>query len=275
MKHNLVVLPGNWLDEWQGEDVFAKLFSLEGKVYRNQDGRRTICFTRAGRNYFGKFHCGVGWKEILKNLIQLRLPVIGAQNEWKAIKRLEQLGIRTMRLVGYGKKGWNPSQVKSFVITEELSNTVSLEDFCHHWQTTPPDCALKRALIKKIAFIAHTLHENGMNHRDFYICHFLLDISGGQDRIDPNRLTVYLIDLHRMQIRRHLSSRWRIKDIGSLYFSSMKIGLTQRDLFRFMQFYTNKPLRSTLKENRIFWWRVTRRAKALYREFQRKYPHNV
>ncbi|MST95428.1 MAG: hypothetical protein EXS33_09225 [Pedosphaera sp.] len=33
---------------------------------------------------------------------------------------------------------------------------------------------LKRALLEKIAALARTLHEGGVNHRDFYLCHFLV-----------------------------------------------------------------------------------------------------
>ena len=32
---------------------------------------------------------------------------------------------------------------------------------------------LKRVLVQRIATIARTLHGAGMNHRDFYLCHFL------------------------------------------------------------------------------------------------------
>jgi heptose I phosphotransferase len=35
-----------------------------------------------------------------------------------------------MPLAGYGKRGINPAKIQSFVITEELTNTASLEDFC-------------------------------------------------------------------------------------------------------------------------------------------------
>jgi len=126
----MIVIPEEWAKRWEGEDIFDRLFALEGKVYRYKEGRKTIRFTINGRNYFGKFHSGIGWKDLFKNLFQFRLPVIGAQNEWTAIKKLELLGVKTMSLAGYGKKGINPAKIQSFVITEELTNTASLEDFC-------------------------------------------------------------------------------------------------------------------------------------------------
>ena len=154
------------------------LLSLQGEIYRQQPGRRTLRFQCDGRGYFLKAHEGVGWREIFKNLFSLRLPVIGARNEWRAIRRLDALGVDTMRLVGYGRKGLNPARQRSFVVTEELANTISLEDFCREWPTNPPPLTVKRALLNRVADMARTLHANGVNHRDFYICHFLLDEFG-------------------------------------------------------------------------------------------------
>jgi len=267
----MIVVPEEWAKRWEGEDIFDKLFALEGKVYRNKEGRKTIRFTINNRNYFGKFHSGIGWKDLLKNLFQCRLPVIGAQNEWTAIKKLELLGVKTMSLAGYGKKGINPAKIQSFVITEELTNTASLEDLCSNWQKRPPSYAFKKSIITKVAEIARILHENGMNHRDFYICHFLLDLSSGIDRGDKKNPVLHLIDLHRVQFRRKTPLRWKVKDIAALYFSSMDIGLTNRDLLRFIRVYRNTDIKSALNEKQ-FWSKVEKRGKAFYSEFKRKYP---
>jgi len=227
----MIVVPEEWAKRWEGKDIFDMLFALKGKVYRNKEGRRTIRFTINGKNYFGKFHSGIGWKDLLKNLFQFRLPVIGAQNEWTAIRKLEKLGIKTTSLAGYGKRGINPAKMQSFVITEELTDTISLEDFCRDWQKLPPPYVLKKSLITKVAETARILHENGMNHRDLYICHFLLDLSSGIGRDGGKKPDLHLIDLHRVQCRRYTPVRWKAKDIAALYFSSMDIGLTNRDIF--------------------------------------------
>ncbi len=52
-----------------GIDVFAYLMQLDGEIYRDIANRRTLRFTLNGRRYFLKAHYGVGWKEILKNLL--------------------------------------------------------------------------------------------------------------------------------------------------------------------------------------------------------------
>jgi heptose I phosphotransferase len=263
----VIKVPESWIERWQTQDLFKQIFALEGEIYRNKDGRKTLRFALDGKYYFAKLHKDVGWHTIIKYLLQLRLPVLSAENEWQAIQRLEKLGIHTMRLVAYGKKGRNPARLQSFVITEELAHTESLENFCRNWPTSPPSYRFKRTLIKEVARIARTLHDHGMNHRDFYICHFLLDISAGREYICPSHLNLYLIDLHRAQIRRRTPLRWRVKDIAALYFSSMDIGLTQRDLFRFIREYQGEPLKASLNKESVFWRRVKRRGIALKRKF--------
>ena len=57
----------------------ADLMGLQGKVYRAFANRKTLFVRVAGKGYFLKLHGGVGWKEIFKNLLQLKLPVLGAE----------------------------------------------------------------------------------------------------------------------------------------------------------------------------------------------------
>jgi len=256
-----------------GKDVYRLLEKMPGEDYRRKDGRRTFRCRIGGRPYFVKYHAGVGWRRIFKELCRLRLPVVGAANEWRAIRRLEALGIRTMHLAGYGQQGFDPARRRSFVITAELENTCSLEDYCRDWRKTPPAPGLKRALIGEVARMARVLHENGINHRDFYLCHFLLDLGDSVARMIARGPRLHLIDLHRVQMRGRLPLRWRIKDIAGLYFSSMGIGLTRRDCLRFMREYRGTTLRHTLDADRAFWGSVRSKGKAGYREFARKYPH--
>jgi heptose I phosphotransferase len=234
--------------------------ALEGEVFRALAGRRTLRFTLEGHGYFVKTHDGVGWQEIVKNLVQLRLPVLGARNEWQAIRRLEELGVATMKIAGYGERGRIPARRQSFLVTDELADTVSLEDFCRTWPSDPPPLELKRAIIEKVANIAERLHNNGVNHRDFYICHFLLDRKSLHLPFDSGALTLFLIDLHRVQLRASTPRRWILKDLAGLSFSSMHIGLTRRDLFRFMKSYRGKPLREILNHEQGFWSEVASRA---------------
>lgn len=245
-----------------GGDPFERALALEGDVYRDVKGRRTLRFEHRGRGYFIKVHSGVGWGEIVKNLLMLKTPVIGASNEYRAIRALEAIGISTLSIAAFGRWGINPASQQSFLVTEELPPSVTLEDHCGAWLASPPSLVHKRTLIRAVAAISRAMHGNGINHRDYYLCHFHLDTTRGTD--EPPQL--YLIDLHRTQIRHRVPRRWRLKDIAGLYFSALDIGLTRRDLMAFMTSYADRPLREALGEHRAFWRQVERKALRLYRK---------
>lgn len=250
---------------WPTDDIH-NLFNVSGEVFRQEKTRKTLRFSNGNKNYFLKIHMGAGWKEIIKNLLQGRLPVLGAQQEWRALKRLNQLGIPTMSPIGHGIGGVNPARLKSFIVTEEITNSISLEDFCCAWSVKRPSFILKRALIFEVAKMASLMHSNGINHRDFYLCHFLLD----HQLLKNEKLKLYLIDLHRVQLRKKTPIRWIIKDLAGLYFSSMDLGLTNRDLLRFIKHYhsflTKDCLPKKLRNQNRFWQKVKIRAQKLYRK---------
>ncbi len=240
------------------KNSFDQIMSLRGEVFRSLENRRTQKIFLNNKNYFIKQHFGVGWKEIFKNLFQLRLPIISAKNEWLAIQRLQQLNVPTQVIVGFGLRGWNPATRQSFLITEALSNYISLEEFCRDWGKNPPSFQLKYQLIQEVARIARILHEHGINHRDFYLCHFLLSKN-------YKNCNLVLMDLHRAQIREKTPERWIIKDLAGLYFSSQGMGLSTRDNLRFIKEYRNKPLREILSKEHYFWQKVKQRGDKLYR----------
>ncbi len=265
---------------WGKDDPFARARQQHGKIFREKEGRRTLRFAVSGQPYFLKLHQGIGWREIIKNLAHGRAPVLGAAQEWRAIQKLHRLGVPTLRIAGYGRRGWNPARQLSFLITYELRDAISLDRLCAQWRQRP-DFAHKLEMLRQTAQIARTLHHNGVNHRDFYLCHFLLPRSSvgtpptenppvDHPPADPPRL--HVMDLHRAQIRRATPRRWLIKDLGGLYFSALDARLTSRDRLRFMAFYRRKSVRQVLRE-RAFWRRVRCRAHAMYRrDFGREPP---
>jgi heptose I phosphotransferase len=268
MACNSLVLPDGFAEAMGGGDAFAHIMQLQGEVFRDMPGRRTLRFELNGNSYFAKLHYGVGWGEIFKNLLTLRLPVVSANTEWRAIKRLDMLGIPTTPAVAYGCRGLSPASLQSFIITEDLGDIVSLEDFCRDWPDQPPPLALKRALLRRVAAIAAGIHDHGLNHRDFYICHLCLD----KKRLEAGEVYLYLIDLHRMPVRRKTPVSARMKDMAALYFSALDIGLTRRDCLRFLRLYRGKALRIVLREEDGFWKQVDQRARKLYHKFHGRWP---
>jgi heptose I phosphotransferase len=256
------------------ENTFDWLMNVEGKVHRAVKNRRTVEFVINGRRYFIKAHRGAGWREVMKNLVYGRAPIISAEPEWRAIEKLNRAGISTPAVVGKGLRGKAPANVESFVVLTALQNMISLEDLTRDWRgaTGQRRVLLKRTLLRNIADIARRMHGAGMNHRDFYLCHFLV-----RDRDwstpgtgDPADLT--LIDLHRVQIRERVPERWLIKDLGGLLFSALDACLTRRDLLRFIEAYRQKPWREVLATERDFWRAVWRNAVALYKPFHHREP---
>jgi heptose I phosphotransferase len=261
-----VILRGPFADHWTKDTAFDHLNELQGTAVRAKEGRRTIRFEFAGGCYYLKHHRGIGWREIIKNWTQFKAPVTGASNEWRAINKLRELGLHTLNPLAYGVRGVNPAQRESFLITEELSNTISLAKYAERWPAEPPPFREKKALIDEVAGIARTIHRHGINHRDLYICHFLLSLQTPKDR--P---VLHLVDLHRAQCRARVPYRWRVKDMASIYFSAMDIGLTRRDVLRFLRVYFDKPVRMVLAEDRLLLEAVSRRARQLYRrDFKRE-----
>ncbi len=251
---------------WHGEDPFVEVERLDGQVYRELEGRRTLRTEVDGQGYFVKIHRGIGWAEIAKNLLTAKAPVLGAGQEWRAIQRLHEVGVPTMTAVAYGERGANPASQHSFIITEELAPTVSLEDFTANWLEQPPAPALKRALIAEVARMAGTMHRAGVNHRDFYICHFLLHTD---KPVTASDFRLSLIDLHRAQVRTTTPSRWRNKDLAGLYFSAIEIGLTRGDKLRFLREYFQRPLREILRDEATLLSWLEGKAERLYRRKQR------
>ncbi len=254
-------------DLWRGKDPFQETARLTGKVFRQMKSRKTLRFTVDGKAYFAKVHDGVGWCEIIKNLLHLKSPVLGAETEWAALQHLHRIGVETMTPAAFGLTGRNPARRRSFLVTEELQNTESLEEFCADWASHPPSFRLRKALLECVASMVRNMHQHGLNHRDCYICHFLLDISSGRNRVDPENLRLYVIDLHRAQIRPRTPRRWIIKDLGGLYFSAMDAGLTRTDRLRFVRTYEQDSLRTALRDRGRFWKKVENNAVSLYRKY--------
>lgn len=260
---NELYLSEDFRQRWSEPVDLDRLMQIEGEVFRQVARRRTLKFELGGKAYFIKIHRGVGWAEIIKNLLQLRWPVLGAQNEYQAILRLQKLGVETMTLAAYGKRGQNPAELESLVVTESLEQTISLEDVVLQQQHRPVPLRLKRALLTRVAKMASALHTNGLNHRDLYICHFLLHLLPHEKWPDSNDFHLYLIDLHRVQIRKRTPERWVVKDVAALHFSSMGAGLTLRDRLRFIRAYSDLPLRQALQNQSEFWAKVEQKAQAL------------
>jgi heptose I phosphotransferase len=234
----------NLFNFFNDDEPFLLAENLEGEIYREYGKRTTKNFQFAQKSYFLKFHGPIGWFEIFKNLFQFKVPVVGALREFEALSHLKKHKIDSLEVQGFGNKGLNPANSSSFLITEELYGTISLEDFFlqdRHKELFPTQ---RRKLIKHVAKLIRKMHLSGLNHRDLYLCHLHI-----KKDIDFNDIKVYLIDLHRAQIRSNVPERWLVKDLGGFFHSILQFGLSERDFYRFMTTYFECSL-SELLQNR-------------------------
>ena len=251
---------------WRGRDAFDAAFAIEGETYRAAANRRTVRFETAGGAYFAKLHSGVGWREILKNLAALKPPVLGARNEFHACQRLAAAGIRVPRVAAFGWRAVNPAQGQSFIVCDALVNHVSLETLAERWAKQPPAPMLKRRLLLAVADLARAMHDAGVNHRDFYLCHLLAD-SGA---LAQGKARLALIDLHRAQTRRSVPRRWRLRDLAALWFSAAGLRLSRTEQLRFVARYAQLPPREALRRDGALWRSAGKRTRRLrWRELKR------
>lgn len=128
----------------------------------------------------------------------------GAMHEWNALCAFHRAGLKTMTPVAAGSfdnKTCNLTLgIKDYVRASEL--------FRNELQTDPER---RRYLIIKIAEYVARMHGTGLAHQDFYLVHLFI-------KPDEND-AVYLIDLQRVIIQKHLARRWIIKDLAQIHFS--------------------------------------------------------
>jgi len=181
--------------------------------------------------------------------------------EAENIRALEAYDIPTMTLIAHGKRVEDNGRQESFVLTEELKNFQQLDLFLEERfgaATDPRDPNLKK-LLNAVAEVASRFHAAGFNHRDFYTCHFFV-----KEQSTPDvRFEVRLIDLQRVQRRKHSLRRWIVKDLAQLAYSSPKrlidCGMRMRFVKRYFAIHKLGPAEKKLirsvvaKENFMKW----------------------
>ena len=208
-------------------DPFAAIASLPGRTVRRASNRRTFRFEHAGAAYFAKVHAGVGWREIFKALTVFKPPVVSAANEHAACRHLAKLGIRAPRVAAFGVRGANPATRESFVVCDALDGFASLDEVVRRWRGTPPRASVRFNLARKVGRMTRDLHDGGVNHRDYYFDHLLVDAAA----LERGEIDLAVIDLHRARVRRRVGRRWLRRDLAALCFSARGCRCERTDLF--------------------------------------------
>ena len=146
---------------------------------------------------------------------------------------LRSVGINPPKTVAYGEE-WNGFfEKRSFIISEEIYASHSLEkrlpDY-FYGENTPDSHSKRVAFIERLADLARTFHESGLRHRDFYLAHIFLTKSD----------ELYLIDLHRCFTPKVFGRRYQVKDIAQLHYSAPGQYISCADRLRFYRRYTGR-----------------------------------
>lgn len=258
----------------EGEDAFEWFLRAKGTTHREVKHRLTYEARLGDLHFYVKRHLGCGWGEVLKEWYRLRKPVVSARTEWEGAEILEEAGLRVPTVLGKGERGRYPDKVESFVVLDALEDCETLEYFKEGWMEISGRkwIELKRSLIAEVGATCSKMHACGINHRDLYINHFLINRDQVRQWEPGDALPLYLIDLHRVQRRNAVPERWLRKDLSSLVFSSLDAGLTSADCLRFFTAYLGKQWRAELTQNASRWQAILARAIHLYTGFHKKEP---
>ena len=241
--------------------LYDALAQANGVVYRQAAGRRTVRLDATGGCYFAKLHDGVGWREIAKNLLAGKRPVLGADNELAACRKLAAHGVHAPRVAAFGMYGRNPARRRSFLVCDALTGMASLEELTASGDLPP---LLRRRLIVAVGDLLRAMHDAGVHHRDCYLAHIFADTAQWEE----GRLALAIIDLHRAWVRGRLPRRWRRRDLAALLVSAASLRLTARELLRFAPAYAGDA--ATWRRDRRFWRGVLRRVERLRRRGARR-----
>jgi heptose I phosphotransferase len=169
----------------------------------------------------------------LKNFLCQKRRISLAGAELKPIFYLQKKDINVPKVAAFGQKWRNTFECKSFIITEQILDSDSLE-------SRLPDCFYmgsqnsferKMDFIKSLAEFVRKFHKTGFRHRDLYLCHIFYN---HQDNIFT------LIDLARVFKPLLLSKRYLVKDLAQLFYSSPFEYVSKSDRLRFYLYYTGR-----------------------------------
>lgn len=259
---------------------FNTLWNYPGELFRHHKHRQTLRIQIQGQYYFLKKQDKTPWLEYIKNWVQGKKPISDLISEWRALNFCKQNQICAPNPVIYGKK---PSLFRnqSLILISAIEPNIDLEQFTQ-FNSAVISKKLLRFLIKKTGIFMGKMHKANWHHRDCYLCHFLLPIDKStlaktrntlENQIIDSNMDLFLIDWHRAGKHKSSSSRWVIKDLAGLYFSSKHLNLSTRDFLFFIKHYYGKNWKIQFKKNLSIFKKVILKGERLH-EKHRNEPLN-
>jgi hypothetical protein len=171
-----------------------------------------------------------------------------AGDEITGIRLLERAGVPTVPLVAWGQL----PDGRSFVITEDLAGYRPADKMI-------AEGVAFETLLKPTADLAARLHNEGLHHRDLYLCHFFVRLPD-----DGGAPELRLIDSARVrELPRFLTRRrWIVKDLAQFWYSTQALTVTEEQRERWLARYAEQR-RGTWREG--LGGAVRRKARAIAR----------
>ncbi|HBN26239.1 MAG TPA: hypothetical protein DD405_02070 [Desulfobacteraceae bacterium] len=192
----------------------------------------------------------------IKRLLALFFPntlVSEGIKEFKSICDFRASKLATVVPVAAGEKFVNFFWVESFLLTEDFSPFIQLEDLV----TAQPAFfkgregrSVRQRLLKEIAVFAQRMHARGFNHRDFNTTHILVKYNAADHRPE---LAVF--DLQRVDKARLFRFRWMIKSLARVNYSLPDHLFTAKDIIYLFMSYKGKNAMNFMDRCQWFWIR--------------------
>jgi heptose I phosphotransferase len=181
------------------------------------------------RAFYLKRHSPTPIWEYVKSLSRLRIPLIGARNEWDALRAWKSISLPTQTPVAYGRSGRH-----SLLLTVALEECDKLSHLIESDRngSLPLSAGLRQQLTRSVARLVRRMHDLGWHHQDCYTGHFLVRRHDRQ---------MFLIDLGRARRMRLFKKLWIRKDLAQLAYSAS--GCSLSDQYRFLREYWGRPFR--------------------------------
>lgn len=204
----------------------------------------------------------------------LRLPALflsktfvsEGRKEFVNICNFRKCNLPTVVPAAAGEKYNSFFRIDSFILTEDCSPFLPLRDLL---ETNPAFFKgkegeeRKKNLIKGIALLAKSMHNKGLNHRDFNSTHILVNYDSGS-----NIPQVSLFDMQRVDKNRLLSFRWMIKSLARTLYSLPKEIFNEKDRIYLFLSYKEKTRLNII--DKIQWGWINRKTEKIKKHTEKK-----
>ena len=253
--------------EAAGLDTLEALLDVQGEVFKSNRRRRVVRISLpGGERLFVKSHHAPPRPAWWRRVLGLPCPPPAA-HEWSHLVALERLGIGTMTPVALAEEPGRGVGRRSALVTAAIEDAERVEDYLPRrfgGRDPPAEVrARKRRLIADLAGMARRFHEAGFFHKDFYLGHFLVREAGAG-------FDLYLIDLQRAERRERPRSRWYVKDLAQMLYTTPRPPVSRADVLRFYRLY--RGVERLGPADRRLAARVLAKHRRLVRRVERKGP---